>query len=140
MRSVALYFRREWRRARRCSSRLRHRHFAGTCDARSKIYGADIGDKECTFEESIHWVLLSTNKVRPVVRFSGLLCQDLIPSRSFPRKRSGHNIGNDFLDFGVGNSRSRSAKSSLVNLISIDRAFSRTCFSLLAFGIAIISG
>ena len=53
---------------------------------------------------------------------------------------AGHNIGNGLLDLGGGNSRSRSAKSSLVSLISIDRALSRTCFSLLALGIAIISG
>src|SRR4029453_12288096 len=49
-------------------------------------------------------------------------------------------IGNDFFDFGGGNSRSRSVRSSFVNLILREAALSRTCASVLAFGIAITSG
>jgi hypothetical protein len=37
-------------------------------------------------------------------------------------------IGNDFFDFGGGNSRSRSIRSSFVNLISIERALSNLDF------------
>src|SRR5947199_621508 len=49
-------------------------------------------------------------------------------------------IGNDFFDFGGGNSRSRSVRSSFVNLILREQALSRTCASVLAFGIAITFG
>ena len=49
-------------------------------------------------------------------------------------------IGNDFFDFGGGNSRSRSVRSSFVNLILREATLSRTCASVLAFGIAITSG
>src|SRR5207302_10734153 len=64
------------------------------------------------------------------------LCQDLFRAVASLHANASHNIGNDFLDLGGGNSRSRSARSSLVSLISIDRTLSRTCFSLLALGIA----
>src|SRR4029453_11056007 len=46
-------------------------------------------------------------------------------------------IGNDLFDVGGGNSRSRSVRSSFVSLISREAALSRTCASVLAFGIAI---
>src|SRR5262249_46436469 len=55
-------------------------------------------------------------------------------------RRVSQSIGNDFFDFGGGNSRSRSIKSSFVNLILREVAFSRTCASVLAFGIAMMSG
>src|SRR5262245_3794310 len=49
-------------------------------------------------------------------------------------------IGNDFFEVGGGNSRSRSARSSFVSLISREAALSRTCVSVLDFGIAITFG
>src|SRR5512133_3686999 len=49
-------------------------------------------------------------------------------------------IGNDVFDFGGGNSRSRSVRSSFVNLILREAALSRTCASVLAFGIATTFG
>ena len=89
---------------------------------------------------------LKTVLIEPSLRNQGRLYAladfdvKLIPIRDFQARAPNHSIGNDFLDFGGGNSRSRSARSSLVSLMSIDRALSRTCFSLLAFGIAITSG
>src|ERR1041384_8520337 len=53
------------------------------------------------------------------------------------RGRPGQSIGNVFFDLGGGNSRSRSLRSSFVNLILSEEALSRTCASVLAFGIAI---
>jgi len=61
-------------------------------------------------------------------------------AKRWMHENADQSIGNDFFDFGGGNSRSRSVRSSFVNLISRGPALSRRCASVLAFGIAITSG
>src|SRR5438876_8578304 len=53
------------------------------------------------------------SQTKGVMGLRRFLCQALFFSE---HENASHNIGNDFLDFGGGNSRSSSAKSSLVNL------------------------
>ena len=123
--------------------------FAGMPMLDARFYRADIGDEECAFQRECSSVCsfsfenhyAGTRWARcPVLRFSWLLCSRLIPDDLSTQEDACRNIGNDFLDFGAGNSRSKLPRSSSVSLISIDRALSQTCFSLFAFGITITSG
>jgi hypothetical protein len=50
------------------------------------------------------------------------------PRRASMHEDADQSIGNDFFDFGGGNSRSRSVRCSFVNLISIERALSNLDF------------
>src|SRR4029077_7702643 len=67
-------------------------------------------------------------------------CQDYSNPLFRGARTASQSTGNDFFDFGGGNSRSTSVRSFFVSLILREVVLSRTCASVLAFGIAITSG